>query len=209
MIKQLKTLLLGTTLALTAALPSAAQNDARFHFELDYSYQLGFSESLHNYNYHNAKGMGGHSLTINALYNIRPDITVGVGYGLARYTEEDGGGVNTMPLYATLRYRPFATHRAAYAYTDLGYALMDKKEESRFSSGVHGALGVGYQLMFKRHFGLNFKLGYEIRQMRNIPVYYDIPASSQATPQDNTGHWAYGYTSLWRHSLQMGIGLVF
>ncbi len=194
---------------LMASSEAMAQNDARFHMELDYGYQLGISEALHSYDYHATSGMSGHALTINALYNIRPDMTVGAGFGLNRYTTKGNGGVNTMPLYATFRYRPLATHRGAYIYTDAGYGLLSKKEGSTFAAGFLGGIGVGYQLMLRRHFGLNFKLGYDLHQFKQTKVFLHSSTHSDEQGQHSTTQWSYDEASLWRHSVLFGFGLVF
>jgi hypothetical protein len=195
----------------TSAVPAdaVAQNDARFHVELDYGYHAGLSESLNHYNFKSQGTLGGHSLTINALYNIRPDMTVGVGYGLTRFTRRYQGDNNTMPLYATFRYRPLATHRAFYAYTDLGYTLLNDRENHNFTGGFLGGIGVGYQLMFKRHFGLNFKLGYGIQQFARTPVVVSINEKTDQATGNTFIDATYDYRSLWRHSILFGLGLVF
>lgn len=194
----------------TSAVPAdaVAQNDARFHVELDYGYHAGLSESLNHYNFKSQGTLGGHSLTINALYNIRPDMTVGVGYGLTRFTRQYGGDTNTMPLYATFRYRPLAGHRALYAYTDLGCTLLNNSDSHNFSGGFLGGIGVGYQLMFKRHFGLNFKLGYAIQQFANSEIVFINEKKDDKTGETITD-LTHDYRSLWRHSVQLGVGLVF
>lgn len=199
-------LVLGTSSLTTTAV---AQNDARFHMELDYGYNLGFTEKINGYNYDSQGKLGGHALTINALYNIRPDMTVGVGYGLSRFTREYNGDSNTMPLYATFRYRPLSTHRALYAYGDLGYTLFNDSKNHNFTGGMLGGIGVGYQLMFKRHFGLNFKLGYGLQQFANIPIITGTSEKKNLTTGEVTTIFNHDKRSLWRQSVHFGVGLVF
>lgn len=195
--------------ALASPLTASAQNDARFHLELDYSYHLGLSEKMHGVDGKMTGSRGGHALTINALYNIRPDMTVGVGYGLSRFTRENYGDNNTMPLYATFRYRPFANHRGLYAYTDQGYTLLNDKEGHNFTGGYLGTIGVGYQLMFKRHFGMNFRLGYNIQQFARTKVTFYTPLEQRGENGQLIMNERTEHRSLWRHSLQLGVGLVF
>ena len=199
-------LVLGTSSLTTTAV---AQNDARFHMELDYGYNLGFTEKINGYNYDSQGKIGGHALTINAIYNIRPDMTVGVGSGLSRCTREYNGDNNTMPLYATFRYRPLATHRALYTYGDLGYTLFNDSKNHNFTGGMLGGIGVGYQLMFKRHFGLNFKLGYGLQQFANIPIITGTSEKKNLTTGEVTTIFNHDKRSLWRHSVHFGVGLVF
>ena len=66
-----------------APVHASAQNDAKFHMELDYAYHLGLTEKLSGYNYKSEGKLGGHALTLNALYNLKPNMTVGAGFGLS------------------------------------------------------------------------------------------------------------------------------
>ena len=72
---------------------------------------------------------------------MAPQWSVGGGIGLDRYTEDD---FNTMPLYATLRYKPLKKLPGAYAFTDLGYAIGVSDD---FYPGFTGRLGLGYTEM--------------------------------------------------------------
>lgn len=63
--------------------------------------------------------------------------------------------------------------------------------------------------MLKRHFGLNFKVGYNIQQFANTPIY-----NNNIEKRNEDGIIVYTSTlydkrSLWRHSIQLGVGLVF
>lgn len=62
-------------------------------------------------------------------------------------------------------------------------------------------LGIGYTKMFRRHFGLNFQIGYNLKEFGGIPSYnYNI----------DTEEITYlGTISDLRHSLSVGIGFVF
>lgn len=61
--------------------------------------------------------------------------------------------------------------------------------------------GVGYTKMFRKHFGLNFQLGYNLKEFGKIPSYeINFP----------NGEVNYvGEKSSIRHSVSFGIGLVF
>lgn len=196
-------------MVLLAPVGTMAQNDARFHIELDYSYHLGVYEKLHNYDYHQSSGLEGHALTLNALYNIRPDMTVGVGFGLSRYCGSNSMNVNTAPLYAIFRYRPLAAHRGFYTYLDAGSTLFNNAEDTQFMGGFVGSIGAGYQWMLKRHFGLNFRLGYNLQQIDHVPTAIGFKTPPSDAPLSSSPDLIYAYPSLWRHSLQFSLGLVF
>jgi hypothetical protein len=195
------------TFLITLSQSTWGQNNTKFHVELDYSYQLGLGEHLHDYDYHFSGSLGGHALTVNMLYNITPALTTGIGIGLSRYTSEYYSDDNTMPLYASLRYRPIRSCRSFYTYTDIGYALLGdgkNSDNSNFTGGMLWNFGAGYQLMFHRHFGLNFKIGYNLQQFRNQGI---ITVSSNTTGDNyNSG---VIWRSLWRHSIQLGFGFIF
>lgn len=64
-------------------------------------------------------------------------------------------------------------------------------------------LGIGYTKMFRRHFGLNFQIGYNLKEFAGIPSYrYDIDT-------ENITITYLGNIKDLRHSLSIGIGLVF
>lgn len=192
-----------------APVHASAQNDAKFHMELDYAYHLGLTEKLSGYNYKSEGKLGGHALTLNALYNLKPNMTVGAGFGLSRFKREYNGDSFTMPLYATFRYRPLASHLPFYAFTDVGCTLFNRDDNHNFTGGLMGTIGAGYQLMLKRHFGLNFKVGYNIQQFANTPIYNN---NIEKSNEDGTIVYTstlYDKRSLWRHSIQLGVGLVF
>jgi hypothetical protein len=187
-----------------------AQNTAKFHFELDYSYQLGLTQTLHGFpEYESSGSLGGHALTVNALYNVTPKVTAGVGFGLSRFYGKYSGDANTMPAYLTLRYRPLTARPAFYAYTDLGCALGGGDTDSNFTAGFLGTLGVGYQLMLKRHFGFNFKIGYNLHQFKDCTVYSAYETGKKLEDGSMETAVRTSYASLWRHSIQLGVGLVF
>ena len=102
--------------------------------------------------------------------------------------------------YITLRYRPFIKHLNAYVFTDLGYAIPFTTENNVqiFSEGVMWNAGVGYSLMFAKHFGLNFNIGYNLQQIKGTPYVL--------TPTDNNTHIA---TNNIRHSIAFALGLIF
>ena len=163
-----------------------AEAQCKFHVDLDYHYYFGLAgnvgsktDTRSDYN------MGGNSLTLAARYDVHPKVSVGAGVGLARYTQRY---FNTLPIYATLRYKPIEKVKDAYVFTDLGYAIDSEKDD--FTPGVLFNLGVGYTKMFAKHFGVNFQLGYNLKQFKynhsNIP---DLKST--------------------RHSVIFGVGLTF
>ncbi len=165
-----------------------AKAQCKFHVDLDYHYYFGLAETTNRGPHTKTRSdsnMGGNSLTLAARYDVHPDISVGVGVGLARYTQ---GAFNTLPIYATLRYKPIEKMKDAYVFTDLGYAIESKKDD--FTQGALVNLGVGYTKMFAKHFGVNFQLGYNLKTF-SYP-YGDTPAL-KAT----------------RHSVIFGVGLTF
>ena len=73
---------------------------SKLHFDLDYQYSLGLSENFAEYTYNRGSyKMGGNLLQVAARYDVATQWSVGIGMGLARYTEPD---FNTYPVFATL-----------------------------------------------------------------------------------------------------------
>ena len=162
-----KSVVIAFSLVILLSIDAKAQS--KFHVDLDYHYYFGLAgkvgsktDTRSDYN------MGGNSLTLAARYDVHPKVSVGAGVGLARYTQRY---FNTLPIYATLRYKPIEKVKDSYVFTDLGYAIDSEKDD--FTPGVLLNLGVGYTKMFAKHFGVNFQLGYNLKQFKythsNIP----------------------------------------
>ncbi len=162
----------------------------RFHVVLDYHFNLGFSENYNGTPIRRSDGynMHGNSLRLTALYDITQRISAGAGIGADRYEEP---GYNTFPVFGTFRYRPLRRFLDTYLYTNLGYGLSNR-DNSIYSGWVWDA-GVGYIKMFRRHFGLNFQVGYNLKEFRDVHSDVDGNLSGNSI----------------RHSLSLGIGLVF
>lgn len=173
---------------------TTASGQSKFHVDVDYHYNLGINEnfvgtSLSRDEYK----MGGHSIHLTSRYDIAPRWSAGVGVGLSRYTEPE---YNTLPVFATVRYKFIRSIPAVYAFADLGYAL----KGDNFTEGYKGVLGVGYTLMFFKHFGLNFQIAYNLKQFANIPIsVYNMETGDISLKEENST----------RHSLSLGIGLTF
>ena len=171
------------------------QSETKFHVTLDYHYNFGLATKEKWWN--NGERLGGHSLHLTALYNITPRIATGIGIGADRYTHP---GFNTIPVYGTFRYSPIAKIPKGYLYTNLGYGCFANEA---ISSGWMWDLGIGYTKMFRKHFGLNFQIGYNLKEFADIPSYrYDIDT-------ENIVITYLGKVKDLRHSLSFGIGMVF
>jgi hypothetical protein len=134
---------------------------------------------------------GGNSIQFTPRYDITHKWSAGIGIGLSRYTNLD---YNTLPVYATVRYKAIEKVPDLYLFSDLGYAL----KVGDFTKGFTGNIGIGYTHMFKKHFGLNFQIAYNLERFNDIPtIIYD--ANLQETH--------YGTTNSTRHSLSFGVGI--
>lgn len=139
-----------------------------------------------------AHKMGGHSLCLVMRYDVTSRWSAGAGAVLARYTRVD---YNTLPVFATVRYKLFERIPSAYTFTDVGYAL-DKKS---FARGFLASQGLGYTYMLSRRFGFNFQIGYNLKNFREDLKGYNSERKT-LEPYVAKSH---------RHSLTSGIGLVF
>ncbi len=187
--KNVKLYLLLCLLGLTG-LPVSAQT--KLHMLLDYRHTIGLKESgdygtFTNYMY-------GNLLHLTALYSFTSKYSAGIGVGLDRY---ESPGYNTLPLYATLHYSPCRQLPRAYLYADAGYAL----KMDNFIPGYLLGAGIGYKKMFKKHFGLNFLCGFNLKQFKGT-VY-----QNSAGVYEQTGR--YVDMTQTRSSVDLGIGLIF
>lgn len=172
---------------LLGLLPFCVKAQTKFQILLDYHYNLGFSEKGYNYHiYRNSYRMHGNSLHLSVVYRFTPSVSIGGGIGADRYEEP---GYNTFPVFAIIHYTP-AKKRIpnAYLYTNLGYAI----EGSNSSGGLLYDIGIGYKKMFRKHFGLNFQFGYNLKQFKTL-YFYPTPKNRYDT----------------RQSLSFGFGFIF
>ncbi|MDR0746031.1 MAG: hypothetical protein LBF17_06020 [Mediterranea sp.] len=159
---------------------------------VDYHYNLGVSERGDLYNTtRSGLKMYGNSIHLYGLYNINNRLSVGAGAGLDRY---ENTGHNTLPLFLTGHYVPIISIPHAYAYTNLGYAIPG----STFTEGMLLDLGIGYRKMFRRHFGMNFQFGYNLKQLKGEVLFIDDKEKMKTSDY-----------SQWRHSLAFGVGFIF
>ena len=179
---------------LTFTCTTGAWSQSKFHIDIDYHYYLGFSENFMGTTLsRDSYKMGGHAIHVAPRYDISSQWSAGIGIGLDRYTELD---YNTLPVFATVRYKALKKFPNAYAFADLGYAI----KVGDFTKGFTGSLGVGYTHMLSKRFGLNFQIAYNLKKFSDIPTYiYDIET-------DNT---QFSKGSSTRHSLSLGIGITF
>lgn len=168
---------------------------AKLHVELGYRYNIGIRERkigtdlyLDHYNKYS------YMIHLAALYNFTPRISAGIGAGFV-------GGMHrgAFPVYATFRYRPIKQHLNAYVFTDLGYAPASR-DTKEISHGWMWNAGIGYTLMFRRHFGLNFQICYNMQQYAGIGILMRNIYTDQLD---------FVKSNNLSHSLGFGIGLVF
>ena len=171
---------------------STTKGQGKFHFDIDYHYNLGLCENIMGETLKRGQyKMGGNSVQLSSRYDITPRWSAGMGIGLSRYTNLD---YNTLPVFATVRYKAMEKVPNLYIFTDLGYAL----KVGDFTKGFTGNIGIGYTHMFKKHFGLNFQIAYNLKRFNDVPVYiYDVDSHETHLFNENST----------RHSLSFGVGI--
>ena len=181
---------------------SSVKGQSLFHIILDYHYNLGLNEKGYHYSYYRGEWkMYGKSLHISALHDFSPRLSLGAGMGLDRY---ENPGYNTFPIFLTGQYFPMTGNLInSYLFTNIGYAIGSEKH---FNQGYLWDIGIGYKKMFKKHFGLNFQLGYNLKQIKDIPFY----VFQESANNNNEYSITYiGEKNSIRHSITIGIGLIF
>jgi len=168
---------------------------SKIHFVTDIHYLYGLSETS-SYLTITRKDVNlyGKSLHLTSLYDFSKSISAGIGIGADRY---ENPGYNTFPIFASLHYTPFITsHPRTYLFTNLGYGI----KTSDAHSGLMFDAGIGYKKMFSRRFGLNFQLGYNLKQINETPLYISTSDSQS---------WNLISVTSVRHSLSLGVGVIF
>lgn len=183
---------------LALSIQAKANDLGKFHFAVDYMYTLGISERVNGHTYTRRDvGMHGNALSLSALYDVNRAFSAGVGIVACAYEPNP----SALPIFVSFRYRPFAAGsiKNLYAFTSVGYGIpMD--DDDTLSSGFMVNIGVGWQKMFRKHFGLNFQFGYSFHQFRENYEY---------VWSEGYESWSYSKVSMGRNSLMLGVGLVF
>lgn len=187
--------------ALSLMYPGMVASQSRFHVVLDYHYNWGLNESGYHYSLsrHDME-MYGNSLHLTAFYKAAKRLSLGIGIGADRY---ESPSYNTFPLFVSGHYQLLPVRLpGGYVYSNLGYSI---GREGNTTKGWLGDLGLGYKKMFRKHFGLNFQLGYNLKQFKGIPTY-DVVIIPGAEPDFEVLY--LGEKNSLRHSLSVGIGLI-
>ena len=180
---------------------------SKWQFEVGYQYSLGLSARSNGETVHRSDvKMYGNALRVSALYNINTRFSAGLGLSYVGYEPSP----NSLPLYATFRYRPFdGKWNNLYAFTNLGYSF-GKGGSEDLCSGFVGELGIGWSKMFRPHFGLNFQVSYSLNQFRKLNYwsgFYDGPDSE--VPDKYVESKVQERYDIWRNSLSFAVGIVF
>jgi Uncharacterized conserved protein len=138
---------------------SAQEQKLRFYIESSYLFGLVEKGDGFKINRSDSK-MNGLSLHLSALYSLSKVISIGGGLGLDRYNNP---GYNTLPFFLSMHCMPISMNRNIYAFTNIGYGIGG----GDFTKGKMCDLGIGYKLIIKQSFGLNFKLGYNLKSINS------------------------------------------
>lgn len=134
-----------------------------------------------------------HNYSLEAGYLLLQRLSVGVGVGYERYWIKTGNALDIVPLYLHSSYfYGRGMNRGFFNYVRAGVLFAAGNDAK---TGFMGGLGVGYRLKFCNRLGLDFKAG------------YDYSSSSV-----NTAPWSadtFRGRNWSRHSLSVGVGLVF
>jgi hypothetical protein len=214
-----------TGVALSTAAVQAAE-PAKLQVELNvrptarlHSHYVGYGDEVA---FPGAMDDGGGMWSLQLLYNLNKQFTVGAGIGFSGENSSTFNAANA-PIYGIVQWHPVDTYHPFYVMGELGYGIghatiddytywlfnvddngeiiddsyieYNVREYNGLQHGWYGAIGLGWRKQFRRHFGLNFQLGYMLRQYRHvygsslslgdIPYYngdVDIPNGFEVTP---------------------------
>ncbi len=170
------------------------QDEAKFHLILDQKFMVSLYETGDAGNFSRSEiDADGVSLRLSGVYSFLPRLTAGIGIGAEAHSH------GSFPVFATIHYKLFKNN-SFFLFGNGGYAF---KTENTVS-GLLAEAGLGYKKMFKKHFGLNFHIGYHLKQF-NLDIHeYTVSDDNpfiiniETRPGTQT-----------RHSLSFGIGLIF
>lgn len=176
--------------AVSAQTPSAKTWD-RFWFSVAYTPKFMLSESVSSYASQDKYRKTVHNYAFEAGYMVTSRFSLGVGTGYERYWLKTGSAVDAVPLYLHSDYFYGKHGGGLFNYARVGALL---STDGGAQTGFTGGLGVGYRLRLQRRFGVDFKAGYD---------YSGAPVNTSLWTSDSRNR------SWGRHSLSLGVGLVF
>ena len=133
-----------------------------------------------------------HNYAFEAGYMFTPRLSLGLGAAYERDWTKAGGAIDMVPLYLHANYFYGKRRGGLFNYARLG-ALISADDAAK--TGFTGGAGVGYRLMLRGRFGMDFKAGYDYSGARVNTALFD-----------HQGFQGRGWS---RHSLSLGVGLVF
>lgn len=169
-------------------IPSCGQKS--FHFQFEYNYLHGFYEK--NLFWDKKSGMSGFDFNLTGMYDFSERVSVGAGVGIEKLYEFPTYTI--FPVFSKITYSPLRQTVNPYIYTRIGYGIGTNIS----NPGLLFNPGIGYKLRIRKHFNLNFMLGYHLQAIRYDVVMYDDSAVISKTTDNSK-----------RHSLSAGIGIVF
>lgn len=164
----------------------------RTWFSIVYTPKFMLSESVSMHNPLEDYKKTVHNYAFEAGYMLTPHLSLGLGVSYERDWLKTGGAVDLVPVYLQAHYFYGKRRDGFFNYARLG-GLLSVDSDAR--SGFTGGAGVGYRLMLHRRFGVDFKVGYDYSGARVNTASFE--------------HQGFRGSSWSRHSLSLGVGLVF
>lgn len=162
----------------------------KFNIHVDYSYLYGFLENGDLWEINS--GLNGFDINISGMYDINKHLSAGAGIGVEKLYDPS---YTVFPIFMKVDYYPFKSTRKPYIYTKFGYGIGTEIS----NAGILFNSGLGYEINFLKHFGVNFMLGYHLQSIRyEIITFYEPEIISDTKIGHNN-----------RHSISFGIGFVF
>ena len=180
--------------------------DDHFVFKGIYDYEGTYTESIFDkFEY------GGNTIMLYELYDLNKHMSIGAGLGVTHSFKQE---MWQLPLFGTLRYKPWSTQPYTYLYTDLGWTLTNA--ESPSGDGISGPmfnLGIGKSFSIGKKNRLDLKIGYHLLHYKYEYRYDDIGYfffEQDALSQHNVNSSElYQQLSTTLHNLQLSVGFVF
>lgn len=162
----------------------------KFSIHLDYNYLYGLKEKGDLWNLNS--DLNGFDINISGMYDLNKRLSAGIGIGIEKLYDP---AYTVLPVFVKITYSPFKLSDKPYVYTKIGYGIGTKIS----NAGVLFNPGFGYKIKFRKHFGINFMLGYHLQSIR-----YDIVTIDESLNMVGT---KIGHNN--RHSISFGMGFIF
>lgn len=166
--------------------PVSSQMNRKLWGGIEYGYGIGLSDSRRNkmktlYNINDQNAMTMNSFRFVMGYYLNPRFSLGAGLAVNSHSNPQ---LNTLPLFAEVRYHPFSNLMGFFVNADIGYSLYNDGStydsnvgfdpyELKKTSGGFCEISAGWKLLKVKNITIAPAIGYNMAVYKTIGKVVD------------------------------------